>query len=383
MNYKTIGIVGGFALARVNIGYQLAHYLSEIGHQANLIIRESQLHEWKMAHPDIDPYQCTTLKIIPHRKYENRLMRQLREILALRQYDLVISVALGGMWYLPFLKKPYVSYATGADLSELAAGRGYNGYQVKQAQRVFRKAILVFHSAEFGHYEMINKLGLKNTVPWRQFVDIDFWKTAISVGDNVETRGLRIFHPAALQWIPKFEGQRLKSNNVLFTGFRLFLDGGGRGKLYYRKRGQDIKKTEELIQQLGLTSHVEGLIESSSSEETKGIMLKMDVIADQFGVGNFGLIALEAMSLGKPVISYLPEEVSNLSYPTPDEPPPVLNASNPEEIAEQLHQMQNTKKLFQCSMASRQWIVKYHDPNVLARWYWSHIEKHIYKNFIT
>ena len=35
-------------------------------------------------------------------------------------------------------------------------------------------------------------------------------------------------------------------------------------------------------------------------------MKKMDIVVDQFGVGNFGLIALEALAVGKPVIAYFP-----------------------------------------------------------------------------
>ncbi len=225
---------------------------------------------------------------------------------------------------------------------------------------------------------MINRLGLKNKVPWRQFVDIEFWKAPIEKINNVEKKTLNIFHPTSHQWISKFDGQRLKSNDLLFKGFRIYLDKGGKGRLYYRKRGPDIKETEQLIRDLDLTQHVEAFAESSDPIESKDIMSKMDIIADQFNVGNFGLITLEAMSLGKPVIAYFPLECSRLSYPWPDESPPILNASNPEEIAQQLHLMQDTKMLYQQSLSSRQWIEKYHDPHKLAKWYWEHILNNVY-----
>lgn len=371
MKIKSIGIVGGFPLASANLGYEMASYFSKAGQNTKLIIKESHLEEWKKLHPEGDPYKDKILQVI-HKK--SRFLRNMQELKAARQFDLIFSIGLGGLWYLTFLKKPYVLYATGADLTELAGGKGFSGLQVKQAQRAFKKAKLVFYSAEFGHQEMINYLGLNKTIPWRQFVDTNFWKGPIN---SKETEKLMILHPTSLDWIPKTLGQRLKSNDVLFKGFRIFLDEDGNGKLFYRKRGQNVKETEKLIGDLDLSEHVESLPDSPNQEDQKNVMMKMDVVADQFGVGNFGLITLEAMSLGKPVIVYLPKEAARLAYPLPDELPPILNASNANEISQQLHLMSDTKKLYQKSVASRNWIEKYHEPEILARWYLNNISKNV------
>jgi len=377
---KSIAVVGGFPLASAVIGYNIAFYLSELGHNSNLIIKESHLGEWKKRHTDENPYQSKILKVIPNNKYENKIIRQIREVLLVRKFDIIISIGLGGMWYLPFIGKPYVSYTTGADISELAGGVGYKGYQVKQAQRVFKNANLVLYQPDFDNIAMGNSLGLKSKIPWRQFVDIEFWKAPIYEKNSMEDNILRIFHPANLLWVSKFKGQRLKSNDILFKGFRIYLDNGGKGKLYYIKRGPDVKETEQLIIDLELTRDIEAYSKNLDSNELKDAMLKADVIADQFGVGYFGLITLEAMSLGKPVIVFAPEKHTSLVYPPPEEQPPLLNASNPEEIAQKLLLMQDTKKMYQQSLSSRQWIEKYHHPQRLAIWYWNNIEKYIYKN---
>jgi len=366
-----IGIIGGFPLASVNVGFMLAKYLTEIGHSATLMMRESYIKDWKQLGPNIDPHKSKIIKIIPNKPLGNKFSKHIREFFAAREFDLIISVGLGGLWWLPLLRKPYVSYATGADLTELAGGKGYSGRQVKQAQRVFKKTKLVFYSSESEHIRMIKKLDIKNKITRRQFVDTEFWKASISVKEN--KKSLLIFHPTSLQWISKYNGQRLKANDQLFKGFRLFLDEGGKGKLYYRKRGEDIIVTEQLIHELQLENHVFVLEDSPNREENKQVMLKMDVIADQFKEGEIGLIPLEAMALGKPVIVYYPEEAAKLMYPHPDEPPPILNASNPEEIAQQLHSLQDINKLHQISIASRRWIEKYHEPHKLAEWYWNNI----------
>ena len=351
----------------------MAFHFSNLGIRANLIIKESYLDKWRRLHSGIDPYSDKILNIIPEKSSKNRILRNIREALNARKFDMIFSIGLGGLWYLPYIRKPYVSYATGADLTELADGKGYSGIQVKQAKKVFRNAKLVFYSVEKGHQKMIKKLNLKNTVPWRQFIDTNFWKMSIESQRN-DDGILKIFHPTSLDWIPKFEGQRLKSNDILFRGFKKFLDDGGRGKLFFRKRGQNVRETESLVQELDLEKHVELLPDSQDREEQKRVMTKMDLVADQFGVGNFGLIALEAMSLGKPVITFLPEDAAKLSYPPPDEPPPILNASTPDEIAHKLMELQNRKILYKYSVESRKWIEKHHEESVLAKWYLKTLE---------
>jgi len=222
---------------------------------------------------------------------------------------------------------------------------------------------------------MIKKLRLKNTIPWRQIVDIDFWKNPII--KKKEDTVLNIFHSTNLIWIPRFEGQRLKSNDVVFKGFRKFLDEGGKGKLFFRNRGQNIKETKELIKDLQLQSFVEELSDSPNREEQKTVMGKMDIVVDQFGVGNFGLIVLEAMSMGKPVIVYFPDEAAKLSYPEPEKIPPVLNASSPDEVAKHLLMMLDVKKLYEQSMKSREWVNEYHKPKILAKWYLQKISEYV------
>ena len=367
--------MGGFTIAAAHLGFYFAKYFNEIGLNATLIIKESHLHEWRRLNPGEDPYKNKLIKIIPYKKYENKFVRQLREISEIRKYDVVISIAAAGMWYLPFLKKPYIAYATGADLVELSGGKGYSGYQVKQAQRFFKNAKLVFYGPENAAIEMIKKLRLKNTIPWRQIIDIEFWSTKHNSNENAKT--LKIFNPSAQQWIHKFPGQRLKSNDVFFRGFRLFLDNGGNGIAYYVKRGQNVKETEKLLTDLKLTDKVVALEPLEYPLERKERLEKMDIIADQFGEGIYGLIALEAMSLGKPVLTFFSKNAAKITFSTDEDVPPILNCSTPEEIANHLKQMEVLQNRLKKSYESRKWIEKYHEPRGLVKWYWNNIEKYL------
>ena len=364
MKISSIGIIGGFKLASANLGYEMAMYFSQAGIKSELIIKDSHLDEWQRLHSGLDPYKDSFLRIVKDNG-KSSILRTFSEAKIAREFDLIFSIGLGGIWFLPFIRKPIVSYATGADLAELSGGKGYSGIQVKLARIIFKKAKLVFHSIETCHIEMIKKLGIKNSIPWRQFIDTHFWKGDIKEKGTV----LNIFHPTSHIWIPKFKGQRLKSNDVAFKGFRKYLDEGGKGKLFFRNRGQNIKETKKLIKDLQLEQFVQELPDSQNREEQKEIMEKIDIVIDQFGVGNFGLIALEAMSMGKPVIVYFPLESAKQSYPKPEKIPPILNALSPNDVSKHLINMSDTKKLYEQSKISQDWINEYHTPEILSRWY--------------
>ena len=183
-------------------------------------------------------------------------------------------MALSGFWSIPVLKNPYICYATGSDLREFADGVGSSQREKIKSQKIFQNAKLVFFSPDMGHVNMIKKLKLKNVVPWRQFVDINFWSTK-NPPNNSE---LYIFHPTNLQWIPSFDKQTLKRNDILFEGFKIFLDNGGKGKLFFLKRGQNILETENLIKKLGIENNCISYGENLNKSELKDAIEKMDVI---------------------------------------------------------------------------------------------------------
>lgn len=374
MKIENIAIIGNLA----NVGHKFAYFLNQVGVNSKLILHENQLNYWKQFNPNLDPNSCNTLQIIRNHKLAGKITRKLSEIQILKKYDLIISVALGGLWSLSLTKKPYVSYANGSDLRELAAGLGYRGLQVRQARKVFQNANLVFHSPDTDHVKMLKELGLTKTIPWRQFVDTAFWKPSEKPFKRTQNEGISIFHPANLLWIPKFKGQSLKGNDLLFKGFRLFLDKGGIGKLYYLQRGQNIKETDVLVKNLNLQKHCKAIDGSLNPNQLKSKMEKMDIVVDQFSpYRGFGLISLEAMSMGKPVMVGFSDEMIKLAYSSTSQPPPILQAFTPDEIAKQLQLAQESSYLGKIALASRRWIEKYHDPIKLAEWYLDNIKKYV------
>ena len=109
------------------------------------------------------------------------------------------------------------------------------------------------------------------------------------------------------------------------------------------------------------------LIESTSNKKAKEIYKIIDVMIDQLFAGWYGGLALELMSLGKPVVSYIrQEDLLNIPLKMRNEIP-IIN-SNSEQIYKTLKDLINTpkSKLLELGKLSRKFVEKWHDPNKIA-----------------
>lgn len=99
------------------------------------------------------------------------------------------------------------------------------------------------------------------------------------------------------------------------------------------------------------------LIQGMKHAEAKNVYREADLIIDQLCTGTYGVLAIESMALGKPVISYLNEEYLE-SYPAKELP--IINA-NPDTIYDVLKQcLKNREKLVGVGLQGRRYIEKYH-----------------------
>lgn len=88
-----------------------------------------------------------------------------------------------------------------------------------------------------------------------------------------------------------------------------------------------------------------------------------DIYIDQFILGYYGMAAIEAMAFGKPVFGYL-KESCDVDFGKGIIP--VINA-NPDNLTEVLeYYLNNTDKLAEAGIKSRQFVEQYHDTYKLA-----------------
>jgi glycosyltransferase involved in cell wall biosynthesis len=92
-------------------------------------------------------------------------------------------------------------------------------------------------------------------------------------------------------------------------------------------------------------------------EELMKEYIEADVVVDQFFVGGYGGIAIEAMSAGKPVMIYLNENCLNLVCP---EPPPVLNCYTEDEIYKMIWKCADREFIEDIGKRAKEWVFKYY-----------------------
>ena len=101
------------------------------------------------------------------------------------------------------------------------------------------------------------------------------------------------------------------------------------------------------------------LIQGMSHEEAKQWYQQADLIVDEILCGAYGLLAIECMSMGKPVISWIPDYMKE-HYPAEL---PLLSA-NPDTISQVIkNALDNRDALPEIGRRGRAYVEKYHDVN--------------------
>jgi glycosyltransferase involved in cell wall biosynthesis len=104
------------------------------------------------------------------------------------------------------------------------------------------------------------------------------------------------------------------------------------------------------------------LLSNLTNSEVMKTFQMADIIIDQLIIGSYGMVSIEAMAFGKPVICYLRPELfqENLSMP------PLLNA-NIENIEEKIEELICGADLrLKLGVAGRKFVEQYHDSHKLA-----------------
>lgn len=103
-------------------------------------------------------------------------------------------------------------------------------------------------------------------------------------------------------------------------------------------------------------------IEKTNHEEALRMYADADLIIDQIFCGSYGLLCVEAMSLGKPVITYIRDDLVATFPPEL----PVMNA-NPDNIQEKLAELlENAELRMEIGERGRAYAERYHAKEVVV-----------------
>jgi len=281
-------------------------------------------------------------KISPLWKFD--IIKKMRN----KKYDIIQAyVELPIFAYLA--RKPFIVYTQGSDLRELAFSNSIRGWLLRRA---YRKSKLVM-LGQPDHLPLTKKLKLKNVIflpaPWIP-------KQKLIKKNKNHSNSFVIFHPSSLNW-------RLKGNDILIRGFAKFIKNNRDSLLLLVARGPDLNKTKELIKSLDIESNIK-FLNTLSQDEMSNYYSQSDVVADQFIIGSMGGISLEAMYAGKPLLTFINEELHEKLYP---KSPPILIASNSEGVTSQLEKLQDKELRLNLGKEGRKWVLENHSPELISR----------------
>jgi glycosyltransferase involved in cell wall biosynthesis len=105
------------------------------------------------------------------------------------------------------------------------------------------------------------------------------------------------------------------------------------------------------------------LVQNKSHEEAKKIYQTADIIIDSILEGAYGLFALEAMAMGKPVVAWVCDYMRE-KYP---KDLPIVSA-NPETLGREMENLLRDGELREeIGSRGRRYVEKYHDAGLVAR----------------
>lgn len=319
----------------------------------------------------------------------------------------VVMVSGGGVRLAPFVDRPFIFYVTGWDLTVSPFPIRFitrsRGVLPKAAallggfwQRRGIHAVDQLWSQPFAPFRTaIERLRLDpaRVLP-RYFpimIDTDLYREDPKarqlphpdIRRLVDDHDFVLFHPSRLM-IDRaqryIDTGQWKGNDALVEGFARFVReaAGARPALVLLDRGpQDtLQYVRTMIARLGIEQNVVWLKGPHPYGFDRVELLPFysiaDVVADEFGIGWFGSIVVEGLSMGKPVLCYVDEEVMAQLYPWH----PILGPRTPEEIGACLVDLwRDPERRRRLGERGREWAIEFHSIERASARYVLHVQQ--------
>lgn len=351
-----------------NIGYEVACGLREIGVEADLLVDKTDFltsnpqwehedldsHDWIRYYRNVDRHAVRIGGLRMRFPYFHRL-EQFRDMMDMvRRYDIVQAYNYDVILCLGQFKKPYVAFCIGGDLNITAFKKNLVGLLLRWA---YRRARYVLYS-NINMIESVKKLKLANALFMPLPINTEKYKPCSESALRRELDSeIVLFSPTRHDW-------EVKGNEKLLHAFAQLVRQSRRSvKLILCSWGRDLDRSRTLCSTLGIEDHILWQPLMPKNELLK-FYQAADIIIDQFNLGAFGLVTLEAMSCAKPVILNYDKDFAQACY---SEMPPLWYAADSHEIVHGLTELlENQHKRIELGAKSREWVLKYHDRKRVA-----------------
>jgi glycosyltransferase involved in cell wall biosynthesis len=277
-------------------------------------------------------------------------------------YTATLSSVLFRLFFVTFKTKKYFAFATGSDLRD--------GIHYPKKGRIitkfFKKAdVLVFHNNDEHTLNSIRYLKLKN-VFWQNMykqtefnsnlIDLQYQKkvTLYKSIDDFLNKSFSIFMPSFIEFKEKKIRDKYfcsKGNDIAYDALIKFVETHPSVKIVLRGEGVDSSYAKEYLKVIEKNIM---FIQTLDRRDFINVLSMFDVVLDQFEVGAFGGIAIEAASIGKPLLTLPP----NIEYYKLDKYPFLQNKDSL-EICQNLELFLNDRAYMnQYAKLCQEWVLR-------------------------
>ena len=385
-----------------NYPLMLAMGLRQLGHDAVLVVnRREPLHRPESKYPQLQgayPYWIFDCSDIPEEEFVAATPRigAVLDFLAAGSDALVLNDL--GPSLLAFCPLPAVALMTGSDLTYYADPRmseirqqGWSPtYSDSPSGRLWVRRFDEFVARQRSGLRQARAVSapLPGLIP-----EMDALLAEIGVADGrrdffylADTKNppappqppqgrLRIVNGARLNWkrpLPEgFGSQDHKGTDVLLAGFATFVAGGGDGELVLFRKGLHVAETEQLAASLGVADRIVWRREATLHEFHQEIA-GASVVCDQLGSSFPGMVAVDAMAIGVPVIANFRTDILGRIFP---EPIAACHAVTADEVAGHLRTLARSARVrTEAGRAARRFARLHLSPTANAQRCLRHLE---------
>lgn len=384
----------GFAGNTNNYPFMLALAFQRLGHEVVFLVdSSSRLHRPENYATDD---QIASIRIIDSPGIINKFFqyifwnKKLKEVTAeLQSCDFLI---VNDLWPVIArkLEVPYLVLLTGSDLEYFGDYRCvWKDYWKQSTDVFFLKRI--FRVSLACYVSMLQRRGIKQakainyfpegivkngdrilkSLGHTKFKRLNFMMTDVvkhQMQPFPDNQTLRILVAARQSWSPPPSSSAseldYKGADIFIKGAAQFIKKTGKKiEIVLVKKGPDIQKSLDLIQELKIESAITWLNEMTQKELVEEY-LKSDLIVDQLSNGMVGMVGLDALAMGRPLIANGRPEIWDPLLGTSS---PICQAKSPEEVCAQIEYLFDRVNREVVANKSREYAVNFFSSDAAAK----------------
>jgi len=271
--------------------------------------------------------------------------------------------------------KPYLAFATGSDFREVArSDRGPRGDRMREFFRNASEVLLL--NIDMLYFK--NEMGFPKASFFPFAIDTElFSPRALQTNTAVPDNTLKCFMMSNLDFgitDNNLNRNSMKHNDRVLHALAKFVTIDHNVHLTLLDRGSDKEEAKRLVNVLGIGEYIEFKSAMTELERIQHIQ-SADVVLDQFHMPAFGLGGLEAMAIGKPLVTHI--DVNSFETAYRCAPDFFMNAHSVDDIFSRLLQLRDKTLRENTSARAREFVVSNHSRDVVIQKLISKYRQHL------